>query len=316
MFEPRFFVTAYYHFTPLGRLEDHERTLRTQAEELGVRGLVILGPEGFNSTCAAPSREAREAWEAFIRSHFACPVEFKHSESEKPPFRRFSVKIRPEIVTAGRPDLRAREGENHHLSPQEWNQVLKEEKDWVMVDTRNWYEYEMGTFKGALNPQTEKFTDFFDQIDGMNLPKDKKLLIFCTGGIRCHKGILELQDRGYSNVWQLKGGILKYMEEFPGDQFEGECFVFDHRVAVDQNLRPTQRYGLCPHCGDPADQPVTCVRCDTSTRVCARCAAHETHRLTCSRNCHHHYLKHPTRKAKPQKRPFERDLSERLSCGG
>lgn len=298
MSSPLYFISAFYHFIPLENLEDHKSILVSQASLLGVRGIFILGPEGLNSTCSAPSEQARWAWEDFIRTHFKAPVEFKHSESEKPPFRKFSVKIRPEIVTAGRPDLQAREGENHHLTPQEWNQVLKTETDWVMVDTRNWYEYEMGTFKGAINPQTEKFTDFFDQVDRMNLPKDKKMLVFCTGGIRCHKGILELQERGYRNVWQLKGGILKYLEEFPEQEFEGECFVFDHRVAVDQKLQPSKRYSLCPHCGNPAEHPVTCLRCDHQTKLCTTCAAHATRKLTCSRNCHHHFLKHPDRKVK------------------
>lgn len=297
-----FYVTAFYHFTPLQDLETHKAWLVDRAVDLGVRGLVILGLEGFNSTCAAPSEDARASWEALIQEHFNCQVEFKHSGAESPPFRRFSVKIRPEIVTAGRPDLRAQEGENHHLSPQEWNRVLKEEEDYVLVDTRNWYEYEMGTFQGARNPQTEKFTDFFDQVEDMNLPKDKKLLIFCTGGIRCHKGILELQDRGYSNVWQLKGGILNYLKEFPRDQFQGECFVFDHRVALDQDLKPTKKFGLCPHCGDPAQHWITCRRCGTETRICTPCSGQDTRKLTCSRNCHHHYLLHPERKAQPQGR--------------
>lgn len=301
----RYFISAYYKFVPLTNLEDHRQALLDKAVELGVRGIFILGPEGINSTCSAPSALARSSWETWLESRFAPGITFKHAEADQVPFRRFIVKIRPEIVTAGRPDLQASDGPNHHLTPAEWNRVLKEENDWVMLDTRNWYEYEMGTFAGALNPQTDKFTDFFDQVDSLNLPKDKKLLIFCTGGIRCHKGILELQDRGYSNVWQLEGGILKYLEEFPDDQFKGECFVFDHRVAVDQQLRPTTRYGLCPHCGNPAAEKITCVRCDHSTLICSECAGHDTRKLTCSKNCHHHYLKHPGRKAKHQFRAYE-----------
>lgn len=310
MRQPNHFVTASYKFMPLTDLPDHEQALEAKAAELQVRGIFILGPDGINSTCSAPTEAGRSAWQAFLRDYFASPdLEFKDSWADKPPFRRFVLKVRAEIVTAGRPDLLPSNEDNHHLTPTEWNRIIKETDDWVMLDTRNWYEYEMGTFKGALNPQTNKFTDFFDQVDSLNLPKDKKMLIFCTGGIRCHKGILELQDRGYHNVFQLKGGILKYIEEFPNDEFTGECFVFDHRVAVDQTLAPSQTFGLCPHCGNPACHRVTCVRCDHDALICDSCAELEVKRLTCSKNCAHHYVKHPDRKAKHQFRPFEIERS-------
>lgn len=301
-----YYVTAYYRFTKLDDLEGIQKTLEEKAEELNIKGLLILGSEGYNSTVAATSLESLEAWKNFIRSYFNSPEQFfKDSVSNKAPFRRFKVKVREEIVTTGIPGVMPPEGVNHHLSPAEWNRVLKEEKDWVMIDTRNWYEYKIGTFKGALNPNIEKFTDFPQYIEAQGIPKDKKMLIFCTGGIRCEKGILELQDKGYDNVFQLDGGILNYIKEFPNDQFEGECFVFDHRVAVDQNLQPTKKFGLCPHCGQPSTIEVECKRCDSHALVCEDCMKLEFKKDTCSKNCAYQLEKHPARKGTKQVVPFE-----------
>jgi UPF0176 protein len=208
-------------------------------------------------------------------------------------------------VTLGTPELVPSEGVNHHLSPAEWNQVLKTENDFVMIDTRNWYETQIGTFKGALDPKTEQFTEFPEFVEKQKIPQDKKMLIFCTGGIRCEKGILELQRRGYKNVYQLEGGILNYLKEYPNDQFEGECFVFDHRVALDQNLQPSTKYGLCPHCGQPSEIKIDCLRCDSEELICVDCAKLEFKKDTCSKNCAHQWKLHPGRKGAKQMVPFE-----------
>ena len=137
--------------------------------------------------------------------------------------------------------------------------------------------------------------------------KNQKMLIFCTGGIRCEIGILELQRMGYENVCQLEGGIIKYLEEYPNNQFEGECFVFDHRVDLDQNLKPTEKYGLCPHCGQPSSIEIECKRCDTHKLICEDCHHLEFKKDTCSKNCAHQYQLHPDRKAPRQVLPFENE---------
>ncbi|MFS4460040.1 rhodanese-related sulfurtransferase [Bdellovibrio sp. HCB2-146] len=301
-----YYVTTFYKFMKLADVPAVQKDLENKAEELNVKGLVILGTEGFNSTCAASSVESFEAWKQFIREYFSAPeLFFKDSVSPKAPFRRFKAKIREEIVTTGIPEMMPPEGINHHLTPTEWNKVLKEEKDFVMIDTRNWYEYKIGTFKGALNPNIEKFTDFPQYIESQGISKDKKMLIFCTGGIRCEKGILELQKQGYDNVYQLEGGILNYMKEYPRDQFEGECFVFDHRVALDADLQPSQKYGLCPHCGQPSEIKIECKRCDSEELICVDCAKLEHKQDTCSKNCAHQWKLHPGRKGPKQIVPFE-----------
>lgn len=301
-----YYVTTFYKFLRLDNPEQVQKDLEQKAEELSVRGLVILGHEGFNSTIAAPSVVSFEAWKQFIRDYFSCPdLFFKDSVSHKAPFRMFKAKIREEIVTTGIPEEMPPEGKNFHLTPDEWDKVIKEETDFVMIDTRNWYEYKIGTFKGALNPNIEKFTDFPQYIEQQGIAKDKKMLIFCTGGIRCEKGILELQKQGYNNVYQLDGGIINYLQQKPNEEFEGECFVFDHRVALDQNLQPSKKYGLCPHCGQPSEIKVTCKRCDSDELICSDCVKLEFKKDTCSKNCAYHYQLHPDRKAPRQLRPFE-----------
>jgi UPF0176 protein len=304
------FITAFYHFTSIHDLTRVEQDLHQKAKELDLRGLLILGPEGVNSTCSATRRENLEAYKIWLCDYFGAPrIAFKDSACERAPFRRYKIKIRDEIVTTGIPGVLPPPGKNNHLSPEEWNRVMKEEPDAILIDTRNWYEYQIGTFKGALNPNIEKFTEFPEYIEKQGISKDRKMLIFCTGGIRCEKGILELQRQGYDNVHQLEGGILNYLAQYPNEQFEGECFVFDHRVAVDQLLEPSRRYGLCPHCGQPSETVVNCIRCDHSGKICGDCLKLPVRRETCSKNCAHQWELHPGRKGPHQALPHEREPS-------
>lgn len=301
-----YYISTFYHFFPLVELETVKTELKAIAEKHKTLGLIVIGPEGFNSTVSAESAENLADFKESLQKHYGIKIgNFKDSFSDVPPFRRFSVKVREEIVTAGIPGRSPEPGINHHLSPEEWDHVLKNEKDFALIDTRNWYEYKIGTFKGAINPNIEKFTEFPAFFESQHIPKDKKILIFCTGGIRCEKGILELQDKGYKNVFQLDGGILKYMEEKPRQEFEGECFVFDNRVAVDADLKPSTTYKLCPHCGQPAHIKIECKRCDTEALLCEPCLELEWKKDTCSKNCAYQYELHPDRKGKHQVLHYE-----------
>jgi UPF0176 protein len=293
-------ITAVYHFSEVSDPDSLQARLEQFAKATGLRGLVVLGTEGINCTCASSTPEGLTQWKDFLKEVFQAELQFKDSLSEIAPFRIFKVKQRNEIVTAGLPGISPKPGKNHHLSPEEWNKVLKEEKDVVCIDTRNWYEYEIGSFTNAVNPDIEKFTEFPKWLEGQGYKKEQKMLIFCTGGIRCEKGILELQNKGYENVYQLEGGILNYLEKKPDDQFWGECFVFDHRVSVDQKLQPSKKYGLCPHCGNPAEPKVTCVRCGTVETVCLDCQKIPVKGQTCSKNCAHWWTLKPGQKGEKQ----------------
>ena len=304
-----YFISTFYKFKKDADPEKTKAFLESLAALHNTRGLIIIGPEGFNATVTAKNLENLEKFKAGIRDYFrVADLFFKDSESTVCPFRRFKVKIRDEIVTLGDTTLAPfdMDGKNHHLNPKEWNEVMQND-DPVIIDTRNWYETKIGTFKGALNPMTDKFTEFPKYLESKNIPKDKKVLIICTGGIRCEKGILEVQKQGYENVYQLNGGILNYLKEYPNEQFEGECFVFDHRVSVDQEMKPSTQYRLCPHCGQPGKTPVDCKRCDTHEFICEDCSQLPFKQVTCSKNCAHHFELHPERKAPRQVQPYENE---------
>lgn len=306
----QFFISTFYHFVSIPNPEEFKTELKTKAQALNIKGLIILGHEGFNTTSSCESKENLEAWKDLFKKRFKLEkLNNKDSVSDIAPFLRFSAKVRPEIVTTGRNDLileSTQVGKNHHLTPEEWDRMMKEERENVVViDTRNWYEYNVGTFKGALNPNIEKFTDFPQYFEKQNIDKTQKIMIFCTGGIRCEKGILELQEKGYENVYQLDGGILKYIEEKPNQEFVGECFVFDNRVAVDQNLKPTTVFKFCPHCGQPGSIKKVCLRCDTDYQICDKCVELQNKKDTCSKNCANQWEARPNQKGNHQYRPHE-----------
>lgn len=279
-------VTAFYKFHPLpeDKIEDIRQALFAMGNDLDMGGLTIVGNEGINGTVAG-SKEAISAWKSEIEG-LVGEVTFKDSFSKERPFKRWFVKIRPEIVSLGDTKI-VPNGKNNHLSPEEWDAMIDSE-DVVILDTRNDYETEIGVFEGALDPKMHCFQEFPEYVASCDIPKDKKVLMYCTGGIRCEKASMEMQRQGYTQVYQLDGGILRYMQERPHKKWKGECFVFDHRVAVNENLEPSERYGLCPHCGDPGDQQITCERCKQPGTMCIRCTKKMEHR-TCSKNCAYQY---------------------------
>jgi UPF0176 protein len=284
-------VSAFYKFIqiPSQELSRVAEKLREVADARGLKGLVVMGGEGINATVSG-SAEALEQLKACLVELF--PSEeftFKDSRAEKPPFARFKVDVRPEIITTKDPSISSQESQGTHLTPQQWHEMISSDPDVVLVDTRNDYETEVGVFTGAIDPKIKKFSDFQGYLEQNPLPKDKKLFLYCTGGIRCEKAVPEVKRLGYEKVYQLEGGILKYLEQYPSGHFKGECFVFDHRVAVDGSLQPSKTFKLCPHCGNPAkiDCIISCSNCGTSAAVCPRCQERED-RKTCSKNCAHH----------------------------
>jgi UPF0176 protein len=299
------FVSTFYFFQPLPALDQVREDLEAQEARCQLKGLFILGSEGLNSTFCAPTREQMEAFENWVREYFKQPhLMFKNSVSHVLPFPLFKIKMRPEIVTLKAPELTPAEGKNRHLSPDQWDAAMATE-DVAVIDTRNDYEFRIGSFKGAVDPKIEKFSDFPKFFNEQNYGKDKKILIFCTGGIRCEKGILELERQGYSNVYQLDGGILNYLQQKPRGNFEGECFVFDQRVALDHNLQPSRIFKLCPHCGEPGEIKIECVRCDGPGQLCPRCHGSPDIGATCSKNCAHHHRLTPGRKGRRQIKDWE-----------
>lgn len=275
-------ITAFYTFVPLA--EDQLPRLREELLACGrgrnMHGLTLLATEGINGTVCG-SFDAIAEWKEELTNRFG-KIVFKNSTAERVVFKRWSVKIKPEIVGLKRMDIRP-VGKHKHLTPEEWQKVIERE-DVVLLDARNDYEVAIGTFKNALNPNIQSFQEFPEFAKKNIVPKSKKVLMFCTGGIRCEKAIVAMEEQGYKEVYQLEGGILAYLEKFPHKNFEGECFVFDQRTAVKQDLKPSEVYAICPHCGQPGDTEMCCERCSTTKKVCTSCLQ-KAHRRSCSKRC-------------------------------
>ncbi|OVE80448.1 hypothetical protein BVY02_00105 [bacterium J17] len=291
-----FLVQSFYRFFHLEeeRLIEVKRALETKAEQLGVGGLLIIANEGINGTIAGTNNSSSLFINFLLDNSDSSIAALSHSDklgawnvkearSEDFPFRRFKIKRREEIVTSGDETIDARSS-SEHLSPEEWDRMISENPDLTLLDTRNWYETEIGKFRGAIDPKLNNFQEFTDFVLKSSPPKDKPVLMYCTGGIRCEKASLQMKSLGYEKVYQLKGGILKYFEKVGRGLYEGDCLVFDKRVAVDPNLKPTGEYVFCPHCGQPGKEKITCDNCQTEAKICHRCSE-KPFKSTCSKNC-------------------------------
>ena len=220
--------------------------------KVGLRGTLIFAPEGVNSTCAG-SPKAIDATIALLQSDARFEgISVKYSYADFNPFPKFKVKKKPEIVTFRQEGADPRELVGTYLEPREWNDLISD-PEVITIDTRNDYEVNIGQFKGAINPKTDDFTAFAEFVDvHLASQKDKKIAMYCTGGIRCERSTAYLKKKGFKDVYHLKGGILRYLEKMPQDQslWEGDCFVFDYRVAVDHELKPA-KWKIDPETGDP-----------------------------------------------------------------
>ena len=245
-------IAALYHFT---RFEDPAE-LRGPLLDLclaqGVTGSLLLAQEGINGTIAG-SRAGIDAALAHIRALPGCAdLEWKESSATDQPFGRMKVRLKKEIVTMGQPDVDPRAQVGHYVDPADWNALIRSE-DVAVIDTRNDYEVAIGTFEGAVDPQTASFRDFPAWWEAnKDRFHNKRIAMFCTGGIRCEKSTNYLLGQGVEDVYHLKGGILKYLEEVPEDDstWQGECFVFDGRVSVGHGLKEGP-HELCHACRRP-----------------------------------------------------------------
>ncbi|MFB9887424.1 oxygen-dependent tRNA uridine(34) hydroxylase TrhO [Balneatrix alpica] len=245
-------VCALYKFVTLEDFEALRAPLLAVMEANQVRGTLLLAKEGINGTVAS-SREGIDNLLAWLRQdERLADLSWKESFDEEMPFYRTKVKLKKEIVTLGVEGVDPRKVVGTYVKPKEWNQLISD-PEVVLVDTRNDYEVEIGTFKGAINPKTETFREFPQYVkENLDPAKHKKVAMFCTGGIRCEKSTAYLKELGFEEVYHLEGGILKYLEEVPEEQslWQGDCFVFDNRVAVNHRLEKSG-YDQCHACRRP-----------------------------------------------------------------
>lgn len=245
-------VSALYKFVILEDFERLRKPLLTLMEKYQVKGTLLLAKEGINGTIAG-HREGIDALLAWLRTDARFKdIETKESYEKEMPFYRSKVKLKKEIVTMGIKGIDPKKIVGTYIKPQDWNALISD-PEVLLIDTRNDYEVQIGTFKGAINPNTATFREFPEYVkDQLDPKKHKKVAMYCTGGIRCEKSTAYLKGQGFEDVYHLQGGILKYLEEVPIEEsmWEGECFVFDNRVAVNHAMEKGQ-YDQCYACRYP-----------------------------------------------------------------
>ncbi len=294
-------VAAMYKFVPLPDYRDLRLPLLDFCREHEIKGTLLLAEEGINGTVAG-KRAGIDALLAYLRSDSRlADLEHKEASASAMPFYRMKVKLKKEIVTMGVPNVDPNRKSGIRVDPRQWNELISD-PDVLVIDTRNHYEFEIGSFVNAISPETDAFTEFPGYVkNNLDPERHKKIAMFCTGGIRCEKASAYLLEQGFKEVYQLKGGILKYLEEVEKDQnlWSGECFVFDGRVAVGEKLQPGE-YELCFSCrmpvapedrkSDKFEQGVSCPRCYDSQTDERRARLRERQRqlqLATQRNYQH-----------------------------
>ncbi|KUG07607.1 rhodanese-related sulfurtransferase [Solirubrum puertoriconensis] len=287
-------VLLYYCYTPIEDVlafrEEHHRLCL----KLDLRGRIIVASEGLNGTVSG-TKESCEAYMQAVKSdpRFAA-LEFKIEEAPAHAFQKLHVRIKPEIVHVGLPAIKPYERTGVHLSPQEFRD-MKDHEDVVILDVRSDYEHNLGRFKNAVTLDIGNFREFPEKVEELRKYQNKKILTYCTGGIKCEKASAYLLEQGFENVYQLHGGIIKYGLEAGGEDFEGKCYVFDGRVAVDVNTVNPTVVAHCVNCGQANERMVNCANphCNDHVVQCESCG--EKLDGACSEACQQH----------PDKRPYD-----------
>jgi UPF0176 protein len=276
----RFLTAALYKFVRLDDFAAMREPLLQFCQDRQIKGTLLLALEGINGTVAGPADGVRALLEHLRSDARLSDLEHKESWSQREPFYRLKVKLKKEIVTLGVPGIEPHRMAGQYVQPERWNDLIAQ-PDVVLIDTRNDYEVQVGTFAGAVNPQTRSFSELPDWVASQMQPggllaekngRKPRVAMFCTGGIRCEKSTAFMRTQGFDEVYHLRGGILKYLETVAAQDsaWQGECFVFDERVTVDHTLQPGQ-FALCRSCRHPLsaedkaspkfEDGVSCPRC-------------------------------------------------------
>lgn len=260
-----FVVAALYKFTALEAesLEETRSRLKAECIAAGIKGTLLLAPEGVNGTIAGTRDSIDAALEAIRQLPGCSDIEHKESWAYEEPFQKMKVRLKTEIVRMAVPAIDPNEIVGTYVEPEDWNELISS-PDVITVDTRNDYEVAIGTFEGAIDPKTGAFRQFPSWVKAhLDPAKNRKVAMFCTGGIRCEKATAYLKQQGFDEVFHLRGGILKYLERVPPSEslWQGECFVFDDRVSVKHDL-DVGNYEWCPVCDGPVRRGDVCCQSD------------------------------------------------------
>ena len=275
-------VTSFYKYVSLSNLENFQKEHLDFCNEIGIKGKVLIGTEGINASISGNKEQIKEYKKKLKTYKEFSDIKFKDTESTYHPFRKTIVRIRKEIVTSNFNVDPTKTG--HHLSPKELKNMYDKKEDFVIIDARNNYESKIGKFKNAITPKIETFREFTKVIAKLNKYKNKKIVMYCTGGVRCEKASALLIKKGFKDVNQIDGGILNYIEQYPDTYFEGRCFVFDDRLSIPSG-KSNNEITLCEKCHIPCGKYSNCMnaKCNKLVIHCDECKIQ--YKDACSKKC-------------------------------
>lgn len=287
-------VILFYKFTPIANPQEFRDTLHTLSIENQLKGRVLIASEGINGTVSG-SKTSVEVYKDFLKQTLGA-IDFKEDKITAHAFAKMKTKVRKSILNMGVADqVDVQKHTANHLSPKEWKEVLEKEKDFVLLDVRNNYESKVGRFKNAITPDLKNFHEFPSWVEDLNQFKEKKVLMYCTGGIRCEKFSAFLNQEGFKDVHQLSGGILNYFKSEGAAHFEGSCFVFDDRLGVNPEdpQKKIEPISTCHHCNKLEYRYINCsnMDCNELFVCCDECAKKTLG--CCSQKCFDSKLRRP-----------------------
>ena len=280
-------ILLYYCYTKIDDPESFRVAHHLFCIENNIRGRIIIAKEGINGTISGTEEDCKKYMEALHSDSRFSHTEFKIESSESNAFQKLNIRVKDEIVNSGLHHIDPTIKTGIYIEPHEFRKI-KNEEDIVIVDVRSDYEHNVGKFKNAISFDIQNFRDFPDKVEELEKYKDKKIITYCTGGIKCEKASAYLLEKGFKNVYQLHGGIIKYGIEEGGEDFDGKCYVFDNRVVVDvNNVNPTV-ISSCHICGTNCDRMVNCANpeCNKHVSICENCA--DEMEGACSEACKDH----------------------------
>jgi UPF0176 protein len=298
-------ILLYYCYTKIDDPEEFRQEHHFFCLDMNLRGRIIIAPEGINGTVSGLEEHCKRYMQHLKDDPRFSHIEFKVDHAQKHAFQKLNVRLKTEIVNLGLPDIDPNVKTGKHLEPDEFLKI-KEQEDVVLLDVRSNYEHKLGKFRGARTLDIDNFREFPDKLPELESLKNKKIVTYCTGGIKCENASAFLLENGFENVYQLHGGIIKHGLEAGGVDFEGKCYVFDNRVAVDVNQVNPVVISKCYICDSTCDRMVNCANptCNLHVPICRECAV--KYEGACSKECYED----------PQKRPYNEDGYYQKSLNG
>lgn len=287
-------ILLYYCYTPIADPESFRETHHYFCISLNLKGRIIIASEGINGTVSGLEEDCRKYMETLKADPRFAAIDFKIENSDKHGFQKLHVRVKPEIVHSSLHHIDPAKRTGVHLEPAEFKK-MKDQEDVVILDVRSNYEHKVGKFKNAVTLDIENFRDFPEKVKDLEKYKGKKIITYCTGGIKCEKASAYLLEQGFEDVYQLHGGIIKYGIEEKGEDFEGKCYVFDNRIIADINKVNPKVISTCHVCGVECDRMINCANpvCNLHVPICENCGWEK--QGACSDSCKEH----------PEKREYD-----------